>query len=1201
VSIPLGLLLLGVDLPGTSSVSVALAPPSSCRTCHGTFDPAESAFDTWAGSAMGHAARDPLFLSALTEAEKDAPGIGDLCLRCHAPEAWLQGRCLPSDGSLLLPDDSGITCSVCHRMDRSPWQRNGQYLVGEDIDYRGPYDDAIAPHRVQRSDFIGQSELCGACHDLRNPLVERRDLDGTPMGMPFPEQTTYTEWAASAFAFEQSCQDCHMPEGPGPVADGGPVRPDRSRHDLSGGNVFLLRAIDFLEPGLGLGDQLNLGQTRAIAMLRSAATLEERDPPAEVRRGEPVAIRLRVTNESGHKLPTGYPEGRRVWLELTSPELALRLGRFDTSSGEPIDPVAIYRSVQGQIGIGPGHRLALNDAIFEDTRIPPRGFVASATTAPVGKVYPEVSPGVLAHFDDVTVTATVPCDEARTEISILATLWYQSVTKRYVDRLVSDNAGDPRGARLALAFEEADPGPIEMASLARTIPIARDSTCAPPDAGFLDAGNSGDPDAGDGGPPGPADAGMITPPPDDGCGCTAAGAGGSDGLALAGLLVLSIGASMRTRTFLTLLMVLSACTGEGDDGDDLVTLPRIDTESLPDVRLGATYAGKIAASLGTPPYVFSIESGALPTGIELEPDGAVAGIAAQPGRASFTAAVTDAKQMKATKALTLYVIPDPLEIVTTVIPSGKEGDAYDQALVARGGVTPYTWTLDGGTLPMGLEIVTSGRVMGTPSEYGDFDFTVKVTDAEGTARLQMLHLFLVSLNPVIETSTVPKAREGEPYSTTLEAEGGVPPYAWTLSAGSLPVGIQLANDGSLSGVPAESGDFTFSARVADSRQNEDEVALDLRVIAPLQITTPAIPQVLIGRTIDFSMAATGGEPPYVWSITGTLPVGVTFEPSGRISGSSNDVGLYSVTIRVTDSEGFRDSGLFDLRVSDQFTYEVEPLVTFPPACGSSTFASSILVPIEVTDSMQVDDVDVGVTLTYAFNGGAPAPNDELKLELFAPGLAAQTPLCGDGAGVPGGLTCNGQGGIDRIYDDDGPFVNRPEQPLAPMTQRGLAAFDGLNALGTWYLRVAVADPQCNRSGVVERVVLLIRDDRDPSDYVVVRGLTRNNLITAPWVRITTGNDRGLDQHDIFLSATVYSVGPNGFREGGAGDDIADMVPLTWMISGSLVPGLSVTSDGHVRAGAITGATTITASGGGHVVNVPLYVTPPDWNPLVRIP
>jgi hypothetical protein len=636
------------------------------------------------------------------------------------------------------------------------------------------------------------------------------------------------------------------------------------------------------------------------------------------------------------------------------------------------------------------------------------------------------------------------------------------------------------------------------------------------------------------------------------------------------------------------LAFLTGCDGGGDDG---ATKLEIVTASLPDVPLNATYDAKVEARNGAPPYTFSLSSGALPNGLELKPStGQISGIAAQPGRAAFSISVADSAGQSVKKDLTLYVIPESLAIVTTMLPQGQEGEAYDQALVARGGVPPYTWSLDSGDLPAGIAVASEGRVMGTPTEAGGFDFMVKVADSEEGERLQMLHLFLVSEDPMITTSTVPKGRQGEPYSTTLIAAGGTPPYTWVHASGALPMGLSLANDGSLSGVPEESGDFSFTAEVTDSGLRTDMVGLTLRVVAPLAITTTSLPQVILGRSIDFLMAAGGGEPPYTWTLEGALPADITFTPEGRLSGTSSEVSTTELTIRVQDADGFRDSGLFELRVTDRYTFEVTPNTSFPPTC-TGTVTSGINIPIEVTESMAIEDLDVGVALRYVNNGGTGVSNDELKVVLFAPNFEAQAPLCGDGAEIPGGYECFGNGGIGRTYDDEGAAADRPDRPLS--------AFDGLNAQGTWHLRVTVATPSCNRHGTVERVSISIRDDRSTDDYVVVRGYTRNNLLLAPWVRLTTGNDGGLDQHDIYLTATIYTVGLNGRKEGGKGDDEPNLVPLTWQLTGAPINGLTISNDGHVRAGAITGETTVTASGGGYVINVPLYVVPPDWNPSVR--
>ncbi len=525
----LSLSLANVPLPGTSSVSVAFSPPSTCDVCHGLFDREGSAFGTWAGSAMAHAARDPIYRAALVVAERDTPGIGDFCLRCHVPEAWLVGRCFPTDGSRLLPEDGGVGCAFCHRSEPNPYVRNGQYVVAEDTTMRGPYaDPALPDHPAARSPWISDARMCGTCHDLYNPLVDRKNLDGSLTGLPFPEQTTYSEWNQSAFRQEgQTCQECHMPESPGVVARERPERPDRSSHELSGGNAYLLSLIELLHPELNLGAELARGVARNLAMLRTAARLELSAPPQLVC-GETTEIGIRVINETGHKLPTGYPDGRRVVLGARSAELGLERGLLDGTSGEAIDPLALYEVRQGQLGVGPGHHLAKNDVIYFDNRIPPRGFVPTSTTAPVGVTYPEASPGVLVHYDDVMLSLEVPCEFAGRTVDLEVFLRYQSATRRSLDALITDTDDHPAGEWLAAGVSLFPPRAYEMASLTLSLPV---STAPALDAGLAadlgaarDTGVTLRPDAAASDAAGP----MVEPlgPEEDGCGCLAAGAAG---------------------------------------------------------------------------------------------------------------------------------------------------------------------------------------------------------------------------------------------------------------------------------------------------------------------------------------------------------------------------------------------------------------------------------------------------------------------------------------------------------------------------------------------------------------------------------------------------------------------------------------------------------------------------------------------------
>jgi hypothetical protein len=118
-------------MPGTQPLKGAiLAAPSDCTGCHGDYDQAVEPSYNWQGSMMAQAARDPVFWACYTVAMQDAiwaipdaepwgtsPDVGDLCLRCHFPEGWLDGRSDPPNASLMTGSDyDGVHCDFCHRM-----------------------------------------------------------------------------------------------------------------------------------------------------------------------------------------------------------------------------------------------------------------------------------------------------------------------------------------------------------------------------------------------------------------------------------------------------------------------------------------------------------------------------------------------------------------------------------------------------------------------------------------------------------------------------------------------------------------------------------------------------------------------------------------------------------------------------------------------------------------------------------------------------------------------------------------------------------------------------------------------------------------------------------------------------------------------------------------------------------------------------
>ncbi|RKZ13079.1 hypothetical protein DRQ32_02350, partial [bacterium] len=432
---------------------------------------------SWAGNMMANAARDPLFWAAVDIANQDVPGVGELCIRCHSPQGWLNGRSSTPDGSALTgyPDEpdndfEGIDCHFCHRMYEgpggTPFTQNGQYWVDDGTPQdepprRGPYTQAFAPHPTARSDYHDSSEFCGTCHDLRSPLQNLLDENGVDTGRLFPEQTTYSEWEQSAFAVEGTdCQDCHMPPAevnPAFACNSfNPARPAATpgddapvyRHDLSGANSFMLTVLKG-EYGIALDriDEYQSGIDRAITMLQGAATIDLQTDPVAVE-GDSLNVQVRITNLSGHKLPTGYPEGRRMWIELVAMDALgtpfYTSGDYDDATATlNVDPqLRIYESDHGVEGSGPSFHLVLNNRIFSDTRIPPRGFVPNIDTMPVGRSYPMLPDSTLAHYDDASFRVPVPAG-VLSPVQVQATLRYQTSSRAYIEFLRDENVSGP--------------------------------------------------------------------------------------------------------------------------------------------------------------------------------------------------------------------------------------------------------------------------------------------------------------------------------------------------------------------------------------------------------------------------------------------------------------------------------------------------------------------------------------------------------------------------------------------------------------------------------------------------------------------------------------------------------------------------------------------------------------------------------------
>ncbi len=351
---------------------------------------------------------------------------------------------------------------------------------------------------------------------------------------------------------------------------------------------------------------------------------------------------------------------------------------------------------------------------------------------------------------------------------------------------------------------------------------------------------------------------------------------------------------------------------------------QISTQTLPAGTAGTAYSQTLASTGGVAPFTWTVTAGTLPTGLSLSTAGAITGTPSAAGTFTFTARVADTSAQQASRQFSIQIAPPPLVLNTLSLPAGTVGTAYSTTLSASGGTPAYTWSITAGALPTGLTLnAGTGAITGTPTVNGTSSVTIRVQDAAGTPQ-SATRQFSLTINPQplqISTQTLPAGTAGTAYSQTLASTGGVAPFTWTVTAGTLPTGLSLSTAGAITGTPSAAGSFTFTAQVADNSAQQASRQYTVQISPPtLVLNTLSLPSGQVSVAYSTTLAASGGTPPYTWSITaGALPAGLTLNAgTGAITGTPTANGTSSVTIRVQDAAGTPQSA------TRQFSLTINP-------------------------------------------------------------------------------------------------------------------------------------------------------------------------------------------------------------------------------------------------------------------------------------
>ncbi len=273
---------------------------------------------------------------------------------------------------------------------------------------------------------------------------------------------------------------------------------------------------------------------------------------------------------------------------------------------------------------------------------------------------------------------------------------------------------------------------------------------------------------------------------------------------------------------------------------------------------------------------------------------------------------------QASKTFTVTIESAP-QITTESLGKVHYGQSVsDMAIEATGG--DLTWQVTDGTMPRRTRINSeTGHFEGTiRCNPGTYTFTVTVSNKVGSVSKQYT-LEMVD-NPNITTTELPDAAVGQAYSTTIEQEswdGAAQTGSFSISKGSLPEGLTLAEYGTLSGTPAAGTAGTYNITVEYNTTNGWSTSRDLTLVVnelPV-ISTTELPFGRVGDAYEATVEATGTPSDITYSATG-LPEGLTIDAAtGKITGTPTAAGTSSVTVTATSSTG-STSQTYELVVKD---------------------------------------------------------------------------------------------------------------------------------------------------------------------------------------------------------------------------------------------------------------------------------------------